>query len=246
MYNEQLEKLMEIALLDGELSEKEKQILFKKAESFGVDLDEFEMVLNSRLFETKKVNSVTTKPVTEKHGNLSKCPACGALVPSFSLKCPDCSYVFKNINANDSLKEFSDKLENILSDKLSINKTENYINAIRNFPIPHSFENLYEFLIYVGNKSNSKVESFMVWGDNRKVQNAWDTKFREIITKSEFIFRDDAKSLEMIKKVIKDLTKKPSLGKRFLALSWWGKALTIASLYILLRIVVGIVQVILY
>ena len=51
MYNEQLEKLIEMALMDGELTEKEKQILFKKAESFGVDLDEFEMVLEAKLFE---------------------------------------------------------------------------------------------------------------------------------------------------------------------------------------------------
>ena len=41
MYNEQLEKLIDYALADGELTEKEKQVLFKKAESMGVDLDEF-------------------------------------------------------------------------------------------------------------------------------------------------------------------------------------------------------------
>ena len=31
MYNEQLEKLIDYALADGELTEKEKQVLFKKA-----------------------------------------------------------------------------------------------------------------------------------------------------------------------------------------------------------------------
>ena len=30
MYNEQLEKLIDYALADGELTEKEKQVLFKK------------------------------------------------------------------------------------------------------------------------------------------------------------------------------------------------------------------------
>ena len=54
MYNDQLDKLIEMALMDGELTEKEKQILFKKAEIFGVDLDEFEMVLEAKLFEKKK------------------------------------------------------------------------------------------------------------------------------------------------------------------------------------------------
>jgi hypothetical protein len=59
MYNEQLEKLIEMALMDGELTEKEKQILFKKAESFGVDLDEFEMVLEAKLLEIKKSAKVS-------------------------------------------------------------------------------------------------------------------------------------------------------------------------------------------
>ena len=47
MYNEQLEKLIEMALMDGELTEKEKQVLFKNAEALGIDLDEFEMVLEA-------------------------------------------------------------------------------------------------------------------------------------------------------------------------------------------------------
>ena len=63
MYNEQLEKLIEMALMDGELTEKEKQILFKKAESFGVDLDEFEMVLDARLFEKQQNITVVKQEV---------------------------------------------------------------------------------------------------------------------------------------------------------------------------------------
>jgi uncharacterized tellurite resistance protein B-like protein len=51
MYNEQIDNLINIALGDGELTEKEKQILFKKAEVEGIDLDEFEMVLDAKLFK---------------------------------------------------------------------------------------------------------------------------------------------------------------------------------------------------
>lgn len=54
MYNEKMESLISAALADGVLTEKEKQILFKKAESMGIDLDEFEMVLDARLVELKK------------------------------------------------------------------------------------------------------------------------------------------------------------------------------------------------
>ena len=44
MYNEQLEQLIDAALADGVLTEKEKQVIIKKAQTLGVDLDEFEMV----------------------------------------------------------------------------------------------------------------------------------------------------------------------------------------------------------
>jgi len=65
MYDEQLEKLIEIALHDGVLTEKEKQVLFKKAESLGIDHDEFEMVLESRLHEKQQ----STKLVKESSEN---------------------------------------------------------------------------------------------------------------------------------------------------------------------------------
>lgn len=54
LYDAHLEKLINAALADGELTEKEKQILFKKAEAMGIDLDEFEMVLEARLYEMKR------------------------------------------------------------------------------------------------------------------------------------------------------------------------------------------------
>ena len=47
MYNEKIEALIKAALADGVLTEKEKQILFKNAQAQGIDLDEFEMVLDA-------------------------------------------------------------------------------------------------------------------------------------------------------------------------------------------------------
>ena len=51
MYNEQIEALISAALTDGKLTEKEKQVLMKRAKAQGIDLDEFKMVLSARLFE---------------------------------------------------------------------------------------------------------------------------------------------------------------------------------------------------
>ncbi len=54
MYDERIERLIEAALIDGELNEKEKQILFRNAQAAGIDLDEFEMILEARLYKIKK------------------------------------------------------------------------------------------------------------------------------------------------------------------------------------------------
>lgn len=115
MYNEQIEKLIELALADGELTEKEKQILFKRAEAAGIDLDEFEMVLEARLFE--KTKNRTTEPAaapkSDKLGDVKKCPACGAIAESFATKCSDCGNEFRNIEASGSVIKFFEKLDEI-------------------------------------------------------------------------------------------------------------------------------------
>lgn len=56
LYDSQMEKLIDLALVDGELTEKKKQILFKRAEEKGIDLDEFEMVLDAKIFELQNSN----------------------------------------------------------------------------------------------------------------------------------------------------------------------------------------------
>lgn len=113
MYNEKLEALISAALADGVLTEKEKQVLFKKAEAMGIDLDEFEMVLDSRLVELKKKearenqqyrlemekakSAQLSAPKSEKFGDVRKCPACGAMVQSLMTKCPECGHEFVNV-----------------------------------------------------------------------------------------------------------------------------------------------------
>jgi hypothetical protein len=59
MYSEKLENLITHALADGVLTDKKKQILFRNAEAEGIELDEFEMVLDARLYERQQ----TAKPI---------------------------------------------------------------------------------------------------------------------------------------------------------------------------------------
>lgn len=70
MYNEKLEALISAALADGVLTDKEKNLLFKKAEAMGIDRDEFELVLDGRLAKRKKEMeaqaSQATKPAKKE------------------------------------------------------------------------------------------------------------------------------------------------------------------------------------
>ena len=54
VYDEKMEALIAAALVDGVLTDKEKLVLFKKAQSMGIDLDEFEIILNARLYEMRR------------------------------------------------------------------------------------------------------------------------------------------------------------------------------------------------
>ena len=58
----QLEDFVVAALADGVLTDKEKKVLMRKAESFGVDPDEFELILESRLHK-KQLETGNTGPV---------------------------------------------------------------------------------------------------------------------------------------------------------------------------------------
>ena len=88
LYDPRMEKLIHAALADGVLTEKEKQVLFKKAEAMGIDLDEFEMVLDARLYEKQhskpQAQPQAAAPTSSKYGDVKKCPSCGAIVQSFT------------------------------------------------------------------------------------------------------------------------------------------------------------------
>ena len=172
MYNEKIENLINFALADGELTEKEKQILFKKAEEEGIDLDEFEMVLDAKLHEKKQSMKepeapTTAPPKSDKFGDVKKCPACGAIVTSFSAKCTDCGHEFSNIEANASIQKlfslltdlenkYSNPNEKVDLTSLFTNVLSKASNSaelinkkcelIKNFPIPNTKDDILEFL----------------------------------------------------------------------------------------------------
>lgn len=113
MYSKELESLIDFALIDGDISEKERQILLEKALSLGVNLDEFEMVLEAKLFEKKQQKAPLAAASSSDKMKIRKCTACGAIAESFVTRCGDCGTDFTNIKSSASIIEFTQMLNEI-------------------------------------------------------------------------------------------------------------------------------------
>jgi hypothetical protein len=234
MYNEQIENLINLALSDGQLTEKEKQILFKKAEAAGIDLDEFEMVLDAKLYEKeqtlKTIVPSVAAPKSEKFGDVKKCPACGGITTSFLAKCVDCGHEFSNIEANVSIEKLFkllSEIENTPKEKFGMfenDKKEAYesdfvqkkAEIIKNFPIPNTKNDILEFLTSalpharkvksgIGSLFSSKFLGVTDSYKEQEIGKAWKYKSEQIILKARFLLKEDKKALDEINMYAQEL-----------------------------------------
>jgi hypothetical protein len=229
----EVENLINMALADGEVTEKERGIILRKAEALGIDRDEVEMILDGKIaLHNKKANIIST-PKSTKEGDIKKCPACGATVASFSTKCSDCGNEFRNVEANSLVKLFHQKLIEIeskrshvetnplksigsmlskslsgrgLADKVDLEKME----LIRSFPIPNSKEEILEFLSIAVPQASVKIRKilFATIDEDRvkeELKKVWHTKSEQIIMKARFSMKEDRKTLDEIENYAKQL-----------------------------------------
>lgn len=207
MYNEKIEGLIKAALADGVLTEKEKQVLFKRAQEQGIDLDEFEMVLDARLVELQKEEkekASKSAPKSDKYGDVRKCPTCGSLVPALATSCPDCGYEFGGLEANLSSQKLAEKIEKINQEyenkiasieeseaggpdkrwSLKKSKIDTIAQTIKTFPIPNTKADLFEFI--------TSMQTKMLSGFIFKAEGeAYFIKYNEAIAKSKAMCAND-------------------------------------------------------
>lgn len=223
IYGNYLEHLIDMALADGELTEKEKQVLFKKAEDDGIDLNEFEMVLDARLYERQKAMQVVqpcaqgAAPKSNKYGDVRKCPGCGAIVESFTTRCPDCGLEFSNIGTTSSFNLLSLKLEDLENKKkhtifgtlkeLTIDKQK--ATLIRGFPVPTTKEDILEFVSMATPLAKPATKKIIQFWDvtlgQYEIAKAWKAKCEQVIMKARFSMKDDNATLAEIEGYAKEL-----------------------------------------
>jgi DNA-directed RNA polymerase subunit RPC12/RpoP len=115
--NADLEKIVDSVLANGELTDRSRELLMKKAEQLGVDLLDFELELESKIAQKKASTNgplpiyTSNTPQSNKEGDLKKCPSCGAPVSSFNTKCSDCGHEFRNTQASSSITKLYEDLK---------------------------------------------------------------------------------------------------------------------------------------
>ena len=184
MYSKELEELIDSVLADGVITDQERTVLRKRALACGEDPDEVMIIVDGRLAKMKKAASPTT-PATEKRGNIVKCPNCGAPIEAGAVKCKECGYVFTNVKANNTAKEFAIMLEQRIQkvrydgDKTNINKVNEFI---KNYPLPTGKEDLLEFIASLDARRRSKSN----------YQEAYNAKYQEYVTRAKTLFAGDS------------------------------------------------------
>ena len=254
MYSEKMEQLIKATLADGVLTEKEKLVLFKRAQEEGIDLDELEVVLDARLVEMKKAEmekAATSVPKSTKYGDLRKCPACGEIVNSGIAVCESCGYAFTESHSIASREKLYDTLIKIeekfdttgtggAPDIFKMKKKATLKGStIANFPIPNTKADLLDFLTYlvVLAKPHSPKSYYHIIGqDIEDLGYAYWQLYSSCINKARISFAKDPNFTDFYNKYEESLEE----SKKF-RLSRTGKFIVIylavmAALFLLLAI----------
>ena len=162
------------------LTEKQREIILRKAEFLGESLDEVKLTLESiPLIPEMTTNEIKRKEDIEIRGmkekRIRKCPACGADINDVYMKCPDCGYVFTGTPANVNLIRFGEELKH--TTKTALKK-----QIIESVTIPNDKEDLLDFLLIL----RPQIE-----GRKGKLYGSYLKKYTECINRARQFFSSD-------------------------------------------------------
>ena len=206
MYAKEFEDLLKEYLTDGIITSKERQVLLKKAQELGYDVDEVDLYIDA---QQQKCDQTAETAAAKKRGKI--CPRCGASVQSLQLSCPECGFEFNSKEANASASELMKKLREA--------GWARQVTILENYPIPNTKENLAEFIsLCIGKCTISLGELFQK--EKAEVCFAWRKLSKQVVTKAYIMLKDDPDLMAQAKKLDKVANKKNLL---------FGESLQIAS-----------------
>jgi RNA polymerase subunit RPABC4/transcription elongation factor Spt4 len=173
------------------------------------------------------------KPAAEKVGNIRKCPACGAEVPSMTVVCPSCGHEFSSVQVANSVQAFFERIdavdqeiyeqkttEGILSKTLGgLGKISGFekvlgpsaggkrkIALVEGYPIPNSKEDILEFIVLAASRFQRLPTKS--WGRRLRdeatlLDIAWKTKCEQAYNKAKLSFGSDQDTIANIESILK-------------------------------------------
>ena len=153
---EELDQLIQEYLTDGVLTDKERQVILRKAEGMGLDRDEIDLYLDAQV---QKIDQATDAAARRQKGKT--CPYCGGSVPQLTDKCPHCG---ENITAqaSEELQEIFDNLEEALVDLKSGKELDRSKATVERYARKAK--------MYYG--SNPKVQKLLLEIENETIESA--------------------------------------------------------------------------
>lgn len=185
-FSRELEELVEAVIADGVITEKERIALRKRAARDGIDPEEIEVLVESRLDDIRKRQARSTN-----------CPVCQAEIPYGVTICPKCGWQRSksvDIAASNFIQDFSKGLAMAEKQDREREFTENY-------PLPNSKADLIEFAMLLKAKTFVKREG---WGDKKNPRLhivEWDgsfKKYKECIEKLKMFYPNDPQANQIV------------------------------------------------
>lgn len=167
MFSEELQTLVSAAISTGEITEKTRAVLHKRAQAEGVDPDEFDMIVDSMLAQKKEHNERRAERRAEKSDT------------ALSRLLAKVEEVASREYTADEERDASEKRADALAD------------AIKNFPLPKDKEELLEIVYYIKpflNKRSWNTDTF----EEEETAKAYRHRYKEICNLIKKRYADDA------------------------------------------------------
>lgn len=176
MFSEELKILIDAAIADGEITEKERALLHKRAIAEGVDVDELDMIIDAKIVKNKK----------EIQAIIDAEPAGESTLAKFLNTLQE----INNTSYSDIKKSFWEDGESMTAEE---QKEEAILNAIRIMYIPSKKKDFVEILLFLKSQSQKKWNDF----DDPDELDAYKDKYKEACEKAKVLFPGD-KEIESI------------------------------------------------
>lgn len=135
-------------------------------------------------------------------GEIRKCPNCGEILSSFDIKCHVCGHELRNVNVSTGIQAFSDQIAQIEAGRSGrrVGETEKSIaTAIRNFPVPNTKEDVFEFMLLASSNIDASLYSTSIsqrtsaeYHARKTLNDAWLAKAEQVYHKAKLSFRNDS------------------------------------------------------